>query len=356
MTLKSPTPCRARIRVNRDCGRGREFPSVGDMRKRLKLIHARLAMSGPCPCDPGLSSGLPICLVGPGLVCLLYVIRKINERVDEPSVGQNKSGIRESEVPPALVLNNECLLSKDLSKSLLGRVKQFVSLANLRKAVSNERFVDIKIQYMGELWVLLEFGSEEFFEAIQTQCVIRSWFSQLKQATMEFTNKGRIAWMEVEGIPLKLWTDNTFKQIATKWGELLDIDDQEEMCFHLKRLCIHKRKQKRTFLRSFQIYFRGKDFLDSFQETPGWVPDFMEENDEEEQSDVDSKEGEFKVHDTGIYGGDSDVEEARETLFEKSEKKENNLDEEHKDKQEKNSEDPFNIYKLLKKKNREPLR
>ncbi|GKC66516.1 hypothetical protein Tco_1099114 [Tanacetum coccineum] len=57
-------PCRERIRVNHDCGRGREFPSVGDTRKRLKLIHARLAMFGPCPCDPGLSSGLPNCLVG----------------------------------------------------------------------------------------------------------------------------------------------------------------------------------------------------------------------------------------------------------------------------------------------------
>ncbi|GJX80591.1 hypothetical protein Tco_0328740, partial [Tanacetum coccineum] len=62
-------PCRARIRVNRDCRRGREFPSICDMRKRLKLIHARLAMSGPCPWDPGLSSGLPICLVGPGSHC-----------------------------------------------------------------------------------------------------------------------------------------------------------------------------------------------------------------------------------------------------------------------------------------------
>ncbi|GJS07785.1 RNA-directed DNA polymerase, eukaryota [Tanacetum coccineum] len=263
--------------------------------------------------------------------------------------GQNKSGIRESEVPPALVLNNECLLSKDLSKSLLGRVKQFVSLANLRKAVSNERFVDIKIQYMGELWVLLEFGSEDSMKLFQDNVSIRSWFSQLKQATMEFTNKGRIAWMEVEGIPLKLWTDNTFKQIATKWGELLDIDDQEEMCFHLKRLCIYTKTEKNIF-EEFKIIFRGKTSWIRAKETPGWVPDFMEENDEEEQSDVDSKEGEFKVHDTGIYGGDSDVEEARETLFEKSGKKENNLDEEHKDKQEKNSEGPFNIYKLLKKK------
>ncbi|GJY73818.1 RNA-directed DNA polymerase, eukaryota, reverse transcriptase zinc-binding domain protein [Tanacetum coccineum] len=263
--------------------------------------------------------------------------------------GQNKSGIRESEVPPALVLNDECLLSKDLSKSLLGRVKQFVSLANLRKAVSNEGFVDIKIQYMGELWVLLEFGSEDSMKLFQDNVSIGSWFSQLKQATMEFTNEGRIAWVEVEGIPFKLWTDNTFKRIATKWGELLDIDDQEEMCFHSKRLCIYTKTEKNIF-EEFKIIFRGKTSWIRAKETPGWVPDFMEENDDEEQSDVDSKEGEFKVHDTGIYGGDSDVEEARETLFEKSGKKENNLDEEHKDKQEKNSEDPFNIYKLLKKK------
>ncbi|GJZ84198.1 RNA-directed DNA polymerase, eukaryota, partial [Tanacetum coccineum] len=232
---------------------------------------------------------------------------------------------------------------------VIRRVKEFVSLANLRKAVSNEGFVDIKIQYIGELWVLLEFGSEDFMKLFQDNVSIGSWFSQLKQATMEFTNEGRIAWVEVEGIPFKLWTDNTFKRIATKWGELLDIDDQEEMCFHSKRLCIYTKTEKNIF-EEFKIIFRGKTSWIRAKETPGWVPDFMEENDDEEQSDVDSKEGEFKVHDTGIYGGDSDVEEARETLFEKSGKKENNLDEEHKDKQEKNSEDPFNIYKLLKKK------
>ncbi|GKE29208.1 nucleotide-binding alpha-beta plait domain-containing protein [Tanacetum coccineum] len=222
--------------------------------------------------------------------------------------GQNKSGIRESEVPPALVLNDECLLSKDLSKSLLGRVKQFVSLANLRKVVSNEGFVDIKIQYMGELWVLLEFGSEDSIKLFQDNVSIGSWFSQLKQATMEFTNEGRIAWVEVEGIPFKLWTDNTFKQIATKL-----------------------------------LGFVPKKLQDGF--LTSWKKMMMKN-----RVMLTLKEGEFKVHDTGIYGGDSDVEEARETLFEKSGKKENNLDEEHKDKQENNSEALFNIYKLLKKK------
>nr|GEV30049.1 RNA-directed DNA polymerase, eukaryota [Tanacetum cinerariifolium] len=50
--------------------------------------------------------------------------------------GQMQPGNKESEATPALVLSDECLLSKDLSKSLFGRVKQFALLANIRKAVS----------------------------------------------------------------------------------------------------------------------------------------------------------------------------------------------------------------------------
>nr|GEZ88367.1 nucleotide-binding alpha-beta plait domain-containing protein [Tanacetum cinerariifolium] len=44
-----------------------------------------------------------------------------------------------------------------------------------------------------------------------------------------------ITWVEVKGIPFKLWTRNTCKRIMAKWRELLDIDDQEETCFHSKR-------------------------------------------------------------------------------------------------------------------------
>nr|GEX67620.1 nucleotide-binding alpha-beta plait domain-containing protein [Tanacetum cinerariifolium] len=58
------------------------------------------------------------------------------------------------------------------------------------------------------------------------------------------------------------------------------------------------------------------------KEAPGWVPDFIEENDDEEHND----DGGFNVHESGSCGGDSDVEG------------ENHLG------------DPFSIYKLLKKK------
>ncbi|GJT61457.1 hypothetical protein Tco_1004990 [Tanacetum coccineum] len=98
---------------------------------------------------------------------------------------------------------------------------------------------------MGELWVLLEFGSEDSMKLFQDN---------------------------VEGIPFKLCTDNTFNRIATKWGELLDIDDQEEMCFHSKRLCIYTKTEKNIF-EEFKIIFRGKTSWIRAKETPGWVPD-----------------------------------------------------------------------------------
>ncbi|GKC55783.1 RNA-directed DNA polymerase, eukaryota [Tanacetum coccineum] len=235
--------------------------------------------------------------------------------------GQMQSGIRESESSPALVLNDECLLSKDLSKSLFGRVKQFASLANLKTALSNEGFVDIKIQYMGELWVLLEFVSKDSIKLFQDNVGVGSWFSQLKQASMDFNTEGRIAWVEIEGIPFKLWSGKTFKRIATK-----------------------------NIFKEFKIIFRGKVFWIRAKEAPGWVPDFMEESDDEEQNDDDSKDGGFKVHESGSCGGDSDVKGVPETIFEEIGQKKNNLDEEPTDHQENHSEDPFSIYTLLKKK------
>nr|GEU77011.1 nucleotide-binding alpha-beta plait domain-containing protein [Tanacetum cinerariifolium] len=218
--------------------------------------------------------------------------------------GQMQPENKESEATPVLVLSDECMLSNDLSKSLFGRAKQFASLANIRKAVSNEGFADIKIQYMGELWVLLEFVSGDSMKLFQDNVSIGSWFFQLKQASIEFNTEGRHVWVEVEGIPFKLWLDNTFKHIATE-----------------------------------AFWIRAK-------EASRWVPDFVEENDDEEQND----DGGFNVHESGSCGGDSDVEGVLETIFEESGHKENNLDEEHTNNQENHSGDPFSIYKLLKKK------
>ncbi|GJT19198.1 nucleotide-binding alpha-beta plait domain-containing protein [Tanacetum coccineum] len=143
-----------------------------------------------------------------------------------------KSGTVDCEANPTIVLDDDCLNSKDLTNSLLGRVKEFASLSNLKTVLTNEGFVDISVRYMGELWVLLEFASTKSKELFRDNVGVGSWFSELKQASIEFNPDGRVVWVEVEGVPFKFWSENTFKRLAAKWGELLDVDDQEESCFH----------------------------------------------------------------------------------------------------------------------------
>nr|GEW27250.1 nucleotide-binding alpha-beta plait domain-containing protein [Tanacetum cinerariifolium] len=198
--------------------------------------------------------------------------------------GNNMSGTMECDSIPAIVLDDECLYSKDLSKSLLGRVKEFASLSNLKTALMNEGFVDIKIQIV---------------------CV------------------------EIEGILFKLWSGNTFKRIAAKWEELLDVDEQEEMCFHSKRVCLYT-KSGMTIFENFKVIFRGKVFWIRAKEVPGWVLDFLDDSNDEDQSNDGFKDGNPKVQDMRSCEDDSDVAEVPETLFEESTRQ-----------KEKQSKDPF---------------
>ncbi|GJU09502.1 reverse transcriptase domain-containing protein [Tanacetum coccineum] len=125
-----------------------------------------------------------------------------------------------------------------------------------------------QIKYVGEKWIMLEFDDTKAMNLFRNNVSVASWFSQFIQASTDFVLESRIAWVEIEGIPLKLWSDNTFKRIAAKWGVMLDIDDQD----------------------------------DDSKETPGWVPDFANEEDNEDISDVDSKDGALKVDETRNSG------------------------------------------------------
>ncbi|GJX79557.1 nucleotide-binding alpha-beta plait domain-containing protein [Tanacetum coccineum] len=249
--------------------------------------------------------------------------RGVNLRKDQgfADSGQSYSNVVKGNVlndnkgneTPVLVLDDNCLLSKDLSKCLLGRVKEFASLANLRMSLNNEGFMGVKIQYMGEMWVMLEFGNQKSLALFRDNVSVGSWFSQINQASMDFVADGRIAWVELEGIPFKMWPSNTFKRITTRWGSLLDFDDQEETCFHSKRLCIYT-KSNMKINEDFKVVYRGNGFWVRAYETPGWVPDFLEDEEEDEPSEVESKDGKPLGHDHG-YSDISDGEVVPDTIF-----------------------------------------
>ncbi|GJZ44000.1 RNA-directed DNA polymerase, eukaryota [Tanacetum coccineum] len=164
-----------------------------------------------------------------------------------------------------------------------------------------------------------------------------SWFSVLRQASNDFMPEGRIVWVEVEGIPFKVWSGNTFNRIAAKWGELLDFDDQEDLYFHSKRLCIYTKLRSNIF-ENFKIVYRGKVCWIRAKEVPGWVPEFLDDSDDESQSEEGINDHEPLGHDEHSCGDDNDVNEVAETLFDESSGQKKN-----------HSEDPFGFYSLLNK-------
>ncbi|GJW67127.1 hypothetical protein Tco_0121551 [Tanacetum coccineum] len=96
----------------------------------------------------------------------------------------------DKESPPAIVLEDDCLNAKDLTLSLMGRVKEMASLVNLKKTLCNEGFDVVKISYLGELWVLLEFETAKAKDSFRGNVGVGSWFSVIKQAYAEFVPEG----------------------------------------------------------------------------------------------------------------------------------------------------------------------
>ncbi|GJR52135.1 RNA-directed DNA polymerase, eukaryota [Tanacetum coccineum] len=195
------------------------------------------------------------------------------------------------ESKPALVLDSTCVNQRDYSNFLMGKVKDIASLTNLKVVLDKEGFENIELKYMGGYWIMLEFQSKEAKQMFQSSVGIGTWFSQLQQASTNFIIDGRVTWVDIEGILLKMWSENTFKRIASIWGTLIHVEDQEEVCLHRKRICINT-KINSIILQSFKIVCQGKVFYVRAKEISGWVPDFVEKNEEktDTEDEINSKE------------------------------------------------------------------
>nr|GEV89716.1 RING-H2 finger protein ATL16 [Tanacetum cinerariifolium] len=69
---------------------------------------------------------------------------------------------------PALVLDESCLKLQDYSRCLMGKVKDFGSLSNLKVVLGSEGFDNIDIRYLGGFWVMIKFLSEEVKKKFQS--------------------------------------------------------------------------------------------------------------------------------------------------------------------------------------------
>nr|GEX06697.1 nucleotide-binding alpha-beta plait domain-containing protein [Tanacetum cinerariifolium] len=87
---------------------------------------------------------------------------------------------------PALVLDDTCVNVLDVSRQVMGRTKDVNSIPNLRTILTNEGFMDVKLSYLGSLWVMIELNSEETKMNLLQHTGVNSWFEELKPASQEF--------------------------------------------------------------------------------------------------------------------------------------------------------------------------
>ncbi|GJT70617.1 RNA-directed DNA polymerase, eukaryota [Tanacetum coccineum] len=216
---------------------------------------------------------------------------------------------------PALVLDDSCMVARDLDNFVMGEV-----------------LPRPKLKFMKHTGVA-------------------SWFVRLCNAQNDFVASDRIVWVDIEGVPLHAWSHATFHKIGSQWGEVMELEDGNEDLFARKRLCI-KTKHANNILDSFKIIVKGKNFQIRAKELFVWSPSFKEVPEVVHCSDDESvkNEADINVVDNTVNneGEESDSEAVSDTFFGDNgdaQEHDNEVDQTLNDKEV--SKDPFNIYDLL---------
>ncbi|GKB89497.1 RNA-directed DNA polymerase, eukaryota, partial [Tanacetum coccineum] len=271
------------------------------------------------------------------------------------SIVQNQGGPKESYssiLKPSLVLDDSCLVNRDLTNCVMGEVLQFSSINNLQVLLSNEGFHNTRVVYLGGLWVMIELKSSKSKSKFMEHVGVASWFRRLCNAQSDFAAKERIVWVDIEGVPLNAWTRSTFQKISSKWGELVELEDGYDDLFARKRICI-KTNQTENILESFKLIVKGKVFWARAKELFVWSPSFKDVPEKELFSDDEST----KINEQANNLNNDEVENASEVVSDTyfgDNGEVQGFEHQHGESNDKEvSSDPFNIYDLLNKRTTE---
>ncbi|GJQ95193.1 RNA-directed DNA polymerase, eukaryota, reverse transcriptase zinc-binding domain protein [Tanacetum coccineum] len=84
--------------------------------------------------------------------------------------GSHHQSVKEDK--PAIVLDDSCFNQCDFSLALMGRVKEFSPLSNLKLVLADEGFENIQLKYLGGYWVMIEFLSKESKDKFMANVVV----------------------------------------------------------------------------------------------------------------------------------------------------------------------------------------
>nr|GEW90316.1 putative RNA-directed DNA polymerase, eukaryota, reverse transcriptase zinc-binding domain protein [Tanacetum cinerariifolium] len=81
----------------------------------------------------------------------------------------------------------------------------------------DEGFSDVNLSYLGGLWVLFECDTVDTKVNLMQHTCVLSWFHIIQDAVHDFVSDERIVWVNIEGVPLNVWSRETFIRISKVW-------------------------------------------------------------------------------------------------------------------------------------------
>nr|GEY17495.1 RNA-directed DNA polymerase, eukaryota [Tanacetum cinerariifolium] len=139
---------------------------------------------------------------------------------------------------PVIVLDDSCILEKDLSCAAIGKIKDINDLSNLYVILNNEGFDNVKLKYLGGFWVMIETDSTSAKEKLIKHVGVLYWFSEFGPANSSFVNDVRLIWISLEGLPIYAWNKNALTKTLSACGTISDVDATEDASFPFKKIRI----------------------------------------------------------------------------------------------------------------------
>nr|GEZ17254.1 RNA-directed DNA polymerase, eukaryota [Tanacetum cinerariifolium] len=198
-----------------------------------------------------------------------------------------------TELTPAIVLDDDCLIKREFSCLLMGKIKDLNAILNLDVILSNEGFMNVKISHLGGFGVLLNMDSAEAKEK-----------------------------------------------------------DSKNMSLSYKRLCV-KIKANVTINDIIKVIVNGKPFWIRIKELEPWSLNFNDEKDDNSVSRDESVDNDLENNNDNLMNDfELDNENKIDHVSESSFMNDNDLVYKQASKSPENPSkfaDPFNTYSLLKK-------
>ncbi|KAM0012502.1 hypothetical protein Hdeb2414_s0052g00752841 [Helianthus debilis subsp. tardiflorus] len=124
-------------------------------------------------------------------------------------------------------------------RAVLVRVQDFNSLISLNKTLSDFRFKEVELQYVGGFNMLNVFGDDEAASGfLKSGEEWKVWFSHAELWVGQALAYERVAWLRVHGVPLHLWTDKVFDLICGRFGIVPKLPHVSDEDADLSMVCV----------------------------------------------------------------------------------------------------------------------